>query len=179
MSRQRNTVLRVLIGATLFGSQLCTAQVCKPFDSASAEDAIRSLDHGEIKLPFWSVVAAAERGARDSKVLAYFRIPLSPPASLNCREIPPSFPPKYANYAHLLRLFLSKPDRRERTAQLSTGPLSGLFSAGHMRSPVSSRDKANANAIRSRGFGHSELTLISPQPVSGLFLNCRPSARRA
>ena len=51
MSRQRTTVLRVLIGASLFSS-LCTAQVCRTFDSASAEDAIRSLDRGEIQTSY-------------------------------------------------------------------------------------------------------------------------------
>jgi hypothetical protein len=49
MSRQRNAVLRVLMWATLVVSQPCTAQVCKTFDPASAEDAIRSLDRGEIQ----------------------------------------------------------------------------------------------------------------------------------
>jgi hypothetical protein len=38
------------------------------------------------------------------------RIFLPPPASLNCREIPRSFPPKYAKVAHFSRFFLSKPD---------------------------------------------------------------------
>jgi len=52
MSRQRNTILEVLMWATLVGSQLCTAQVCKTFDSASAEDAIRSLDRGEIQTAY-------------------------------------------------------------------------------------------------------------------------------
>ena len=105
------------------------------------------------KEPFFSPIHAGEMAewlkahawkACLGETLTWVRIPLSPPYSLNCREIPPFFPPKYAKYAHLSRLFLSKPDRRERTAQLSTGPLSRLFSAGQMRSPVSSRDMANA-----------------------------------
>jgi hypothetical protein len=50
-------------------------------------------------------------------------------------------------------------DCGERTAQLRMGSLSRLFSAGHMRSPVSRVNKGECNAIRSRRFGHSELTL--------------------
>jgi hypothetical protein len=44
------------------------------------------------------------------------RIPPAPPASLNCREIPPAFPSKYAKDANFSRFFLSKPDCGERTA---------------------------------------------------------------
>jgi len=49
------------------------------------------------------------------------KIPLSPPAILNCREIPPAFPSKYAKDAHFSRFFLSKPDCGERTARQRGG----------------------------------------------------------
>lgn len=48
MSRQRHPILRVLMWITVVPSQLCAAQVCRVFNSASAEEAIRSLDRGEI-----------------------------------------------------------------------------------------------------------------------------------
>ena len=76
------------------------------------------------------------------------RIPASPPRSLNCRESPPHFPPKYAKHAHFSRLFLSEPDCGERTAQMRTEALSRLFSAGHMSSPVSWKAYGEWNAIR-------------------------------
>src|ERR1700733_2198734 len=88
------------------------------------------------------------------------RIPLPPPRSLNGREIPRSFPPKYAKHAHFSRFFLSKPDCRERTTPLRTGSLSRLFSGGHTRNPVSQRALRECKAIRSRGFNHSELTFV-------------------
>jgi hypothetical protein len=44
------------------------------------------------------------------RLLDRVRIRLSPPASLDRREILPSIPPKYLKYAYLSRLFLSKPD---------------------------------------------------------------------
>lgn len=43
-----------------------------------------------------------------------------------------------------------------RTAQLTTGSLSRLFSAGHMRSPVSRRALGECNAITSRRLGRSK-----------------------
>src|SRR3984957_11466162 len=49
--------------------------------------------------------------------VTWVRIPLSPPAILNCREIPPAFPSKYAKDAHFSRFFLSKPDCGARTAR--------------------------------------------------------------
>src|ERR1700677_2401142 len=39
-----------------------------------------------------------------------------PPRSLNCRENPQPFPPKYAKDAHISRLFPHEPDCREGTA---------------------------------------------------------------
>ncbi len=51
MSRQRHPILRVLMWMTVVASQLCTAQVCKTFDSASAEEAIRSLDGVKSTMP--------------------------------------------------------------------------------------------------------------------------------
>jgi hypothetical protein len=53
------------------------------------------------------------------------RIPPSPPASLNCREIPLPFPSKYAKDAYFLQFFLRKQDCGERTA----GGEGGIFLA--------------------------------------------------
>jgi hypothetical protein len=52
MSRPRKAILRVLMWTALIVSPLCAAQVCKTFNSASAEDAIRSLDRGEIQTSY-------------------------------------------------------------------------------------------------------------------------------
>ena len=100
--------------------------------------------------------------------------PALPPASLNCREIPPSFPLNYAKYANFSRLLLSKPDCRERTARRRRGQ-SRLFSGGHIRSPVSIRALGECNAILSPGFGHSRLTFVGSsenrlRELWGLFL---------
>jgi hypothetical protein len=54
------------------------------------------------------------------------RIPPSSPASLNCRDIPPAFPPKYAKHVQFSRFFQGQPDYRERTAPLRMAPLSGF-----------------------------------------------------
>ena len=93
--------------------------------------------------------------------VTWVRIPLSPPASLNCREIPPPFTPKYAKHARNSRLFAHKPDCRERTARQQRGALSRLFSGGHMRSPVSRGALGECNAITSRRSGHGGLTFVS------------------
>jgi len=78
----------------------------------------------------WTQVTQTS-GVAGFKTVTRVRITLPPPASLNCREIPPPFPSKYAKDARFSRWFLIKPDRRERTAQLRTGSLSRLFSGRH------------------------------------------------
>jgi ATPase subunit of ABC transporter with duplicated ATPase domains len=55
-------------------------------------------------------------------------------------------------------IILNKPDRRERTAGQRWGPLSWVFSGGHIRSPVSRSPLGECNAIKSYGFGHNKLT---------------------
>ncbi len=50
------------------------------------------------------------------------RIPLPPPASLNCKEIPPPVPAKCAKHARIPQYFILKPDCRERTARRQGGP---------------------------------------------------------
>ena len=93
-------------------------------------------------------------------------------------------PPKYEKYAHFSRLFLGKPDRRERTArdQIKVTDL-WLFSGRHIRSPVSSSGLGEYNAIRSRGFRPQRVDLcghlrtdfgVSHQPVSGQLPSQRP-----
>jgi len=57
--------------------------------------------------------------------------------------IPRNNAKKCRNFANLPR----KPDCRERTARLRMGSLSRLFSAGHMRSPVSTRASGECDAI--------------------------------
>ena len=93
--------------------------------------------------------------------VTWVRIPLSPPASLNCRETPPPFLPKTAKHAHLSRYLPGKPDWRERTAQDEVPSTCLLFSGGHMRGPVSTRASGECSAITSQGFSHSELTFVS------------------
>ena len=62
------------------------------------------------------------------------RIPLPPPASLNCREIPPPFTPKYAKHARNSRLFAHKPDCRERTARQQRGTIPPFLWRAHAQS---------------------------------------------
>jgi hypothetical protein len=88
------------------------------------------------------------------------RIPPSPPASLNCREIPPPFPRNARNMPRISRLFAHKPDCRERTARQRRGSRARLFSGGHTGSPVSKKALGECNAIRSRKPGQSELTFV-------------------
>src|SRR5580700_6837010 len=89
------------------------------------------------------------------------RIPLPPPRSLDCRELLPRSPARYAKHARISRLFLSKPDCRERTAWHQVWSLSSLFSRRHRRSPVSQGSSGEGNAITCRVFGNSELTFVS------------------
>src|ERR1700683_3999194 len=103
----------------------------------------------------WLKQAVLKTGVRET--VPGVRIPLPPPRSLSCREIPPSFPPKYAKHARISRFFTDKPDRRERTARQRWGPLSWVFSGGHIRSPVSGSPLGECNAIKSYGFGHNKL----------------------
>ncbi len=60
-------------------------------------------------------------------VVPTVRILLSPPRSLNCRNIPPVLSPKYAKDARISRLFRDKLDCRER-ALSSTGGHFSCFS---------------------------------------------------
>jgi hypothetical protein len=88
------------------------------------------------------------------------RIPLPPPRSLNCREIPPHLTPKYAEHAHCSRSLPAKWTAEKRTLDSEGGHWSRLFSGGHIRSPVSKRASGECNAITSRGFCHSLLTFV-------------------
>ena len=88
--------------------------------------------------------------ATDKKVLKV-RISVPPPRSLNCREIPPSFPP---NYAKICLFFdYSSANRTAENAQLCSegGLFPGFFSGAHTRSPVSRRSSGECNAIRKIG----------------------------
>lgn len=61
-------------------------------------------------------------------------VPPSPPCSLNCREIPPPHTPKYAKHARIPRLFVVKPDCRERTARNEGRHYSGFSPEAHAQS---------------------------------------------
>src|SRR5207249_1267948 len=107
------------------------------------------------------------------------RIPLPPPRSLDCREIPPPLSPKYAKHARFSRYLLDNLDRRERAARQRRRQLSWFFSGGHMRSPVSGRALGECNTIRSPGFGHSGLTLSALSELrSALPIQCVARRRR-
>src|SRR4029077_6321211 len=69
--------------------------------------------------------------------VTWVRIPLSPPASLNCRETAPPFAAKYAKPARISRYFVRKADWRERTVRDRMASICWPFSGGHKRSPVS------------------------------------------
>jgi hypothetical protein len=71
------------------------------------------------------------------------------------------FTPKYANNARILRLFQTIRTAENGLLGTEMRSLSWLFSGRHIRSPVSSRDLGQYNAIRSRGFGRSELTCVA------------------
>ena len=83
-------------------------------------------------------------------------IPLSPPASLNCREILPLLAPQYAKHARISRLFTDKPDCGERTARQR-----GRYSPGFSLEGTRAVRLGECNAITSRRFGHDELAFAS------------------
>jgi hypothetical protein len=95
---------------------------------------------------------------RDSRVYDY-RIQLSPPASLNCRENPRSFP-RNPGKCPYFTIIPQQTGLQRADCSTAKGALSMLFSGGHMNSPVSRRAQGECNAIRSRGFGRSELTFV-------------------
>jgi hypothetical protein len=101
---------------------------------------------------------------RDSRVPDY-RIPLSPPRSLNCREIPPHLTPKHAKHAHFSRYLPDKADWRERTARHRRRSPSWRFSGWHIGSPVSTTPPGECNAITNRSFGESRVDFFVQHPV--------------
>ena len=78
------------------------------------------------------------------------RIPLPPPYSLDCREFPPLFPPRLANYARFSRSLPKKADCRERTATVWGLHSSVFFSAAAVSSPTCSESRSEQLAITNR-----------------------------
>ena len=74
--------------------------------------------------------------------------------------------------ASISRLFKGKPDWRERTA-LAVGRFLTVFSGRHMRSRVSRSAQGECNAIRIRGFSHSELTFANTVEAAWSDCPCR------
>jgi hypothetical protein len=96
------------------------------------------------------------------------RIPLPPPRSLDCREFPPSFPKKTANYANFSRFLVDKSDCRERTALGSSRHSSGVF--------LWSRDaQSGLQRAAKRTFGNcdstADLTFVAERAPSFVFFN--------
>ena len=84
----------------------------------------------------------------------------SPPRSLDCREIPP-FYLRNTRTMPAFRDYSPETGLQRTDCALRRPPLSGLFSGGHMRSPVSRRALGECNAITSGRFSHGELTFAS------------------
>ena len=89
------------------------------------------------------------------------RIPASPPVSLNCREIPPAFTPKYAKNARISRLFLEQTGL-QRTDCLGSGwrPFA-LFSEADIEQSDSG-EMLRSNILRSQTkcFAKRDLTFV-------------------
>jgi hypothetical protein len=90
-----------------------------------------------------------------------FRIPSSPPRSMDCRESSALFPVKCLNYARISRFSLDQSDCRERTADRRMWTLPWDFSGRHMRSPVSGSALGECNTITSRMLSESGLDFAS------------------
>src|ERR1700687_605017 len=78
------------------------------------------------------------------------RIPISPPASPNCRETAPPVAAKYAKHAGISRYFVRKVNRRERTARDRMASIFRTFSGEHLCSPVSGGALGECNATANR-----------------------------
>src|SRR5215469_13042776 len=70
------------------------------------------------------------------ETLTWVRIPLSPPASLSCREFPSPFPAEFVNSAHISQSLPAKPDCGERTRVQPPVFNCAFFSEGEMSSPT-------------------------------------------
>ena len=86
------------------------------------------------------------------------RIPLPPPDSLKCREFLPSFPWKFANYAHFSPFLPDKSDCRERPALAVDGIDQAFFSAARTSSPTCRRFRSERLAIINRTLCEPHLT---------------------
>src|SRR5262249_32049932 len=90
----------------------------------------------------------------------------SPPRSLDCRENPASVSPTLANFAHLSRFLLVKPDCGERTTVAGARTSPPFFSAAAISSPTSTILLGEDLAIRKSNL-LTNPTLLSFQGISG------------
>src|SRR5579862_2285439 len=90
------------------------------------------------------------------------RIPISLPASLNCRKTALPFVAKYAKYARISQYFVGKADWRERTDRGRVASICRPFSGGHTRSTVSADPIRRMQRDHEPMTGRRRLDLVTP-----------------